>query len=291
MKEKDGLLFDSRGIVDSERIIYTPSGFAKTSLLHLQEAGTLKAKKQHTSARQDLASYLFFIVDEGSGTLEYGGETYQLERDDCVFIDCQKSYAHSTHEALWKIRWVHFYGPNMSAIYDKYVSRGGKCCFRAREGENFRAAVRMLYDLACCDDHIRDMKIHERLSHLLVLLMEASGFEIESGGEGKTAYLQAVKDYLDNHYTQKITLDDLAARFFINKYYLLEIFKRQYSMGIGQYLIHLRITKSKGLLRFTDQTLEQISYACGMNSPQYFSRIFKKVEGVSPSEYRKNWAK
>lgn len=291
MAQRDGLLFEGEGSVDSERIIYTPSAFAKTSLLHLQEVGKLKAKKRHTSSRRDLSSYLFFIVEEGSGTVEYGGESYRLARNDCAFIDCQKSYAHSTDENLWKIRWVHFYGPNMSAIYDKYISRGGKCCFEARDAKAFYAIIRTLYALASSTDYIRDMKIHEKLSSLLVLLMEESGFELESGVEGKTAHLQAVKDYLDSHYTEKITLADLSARFFINKYYLLEIFKRQYGMGVGQYLIHLRITKSKGLLRFTDQTLDQISYACGMNSPQYFSRMFKKVEGVSPSEYRKNWVK
>ncbi len=279
------------GVVDSKRIIYTPSDFARSSLLHLQEVGSLVARLPHTSARSGLASYLFFIVDEGEGEVEYGGERYHLKRDDCFFIDCRHPYLHRTDKCLWRIRWAHFYGPNMGAIYDKYVSRGGRPVFRAKEADALRAIVDTLYDVASGTGHVKDIEIQERLSALLVLLMQASGYEREDGWVGKTAELQRIKEYLDGHYTEKITLDALQERFFINKYYLLEIFKREYGMGIGQYLIHMRITKSKGLLRFTDKTVEEIAYASGMNSPHYFSRIFKRIEGVSPSEYRKIWVK
>ena len=163
--------------------------------------------------------------------------------------------------------------------------------FHAKDGDAYREVLEKLYSIASGAGYVKDMQIHEKLSALLVLLMSASGYERENEPVGKSAELQSVKDYLDSHYTEKITLDALAEQFFINKYYLHEIFKREYGMGIGQYLIHLRITKSKGLLRFTDKTAEEIAYACGMSSPHYFSRMFKKIEGVSPSEYRKSWVK
>ena len=62
--------------VESTRILYTPSSFAKSSLLHLQEAGELQAKMPHTNQRSNLASYLFFIVLHGEGTLTYEGNAY-----------------------------------------------------------------------------------------------------------------------------------------------------------------------------------------------------------------------
>ncbi|MEY8330545.1 AraC family transcriptional regulator [Lachnospiraceae bacterium 48-33] len=77
--------------------------------------------------------------------------------------------------------------------------------------------------------------------------------------------------------------------FFINKYYLLRLFKEQYGFTINDYIIWLRITKSKQLLRFSDMTVEQIAYECGINSPNYFARMFKKIEEISPAEYRKLW--
>ena len=73
----DTSLFEGT-LVESERILYTPSTFARTNLIHLQECGRLKALSPHTSHRENLASYLCFIVLEGSGTLEYDQKHYTL---------------------------------------------------------------------------------------------------------------------------------------------------------------------------------------------------------------------
>ena len=78
-------------LVSANRILYTPSAFAKSSLPHLQEIGTLKAQKPHTSRRENLSSYLFFIILSGSGTLEYDGSSCALHTGDCVFLDCHRA--------------------------------------------------------------------------------------------------------------------------------------------------------------------------------------------------------
>ena len=111
--------------VSSSRIIYTPSTFARTSLLHLQEVGSLQAVHPHTSQREDLVSFLCFIVLSGKGELSYEGQTYKLSEGDCVFIDCRKAYSHSTSDDLWALQWCHFYAPSLPAVYEKYKERGG----------------------------------------------------------------------------------------------------------------------------------------------------------------------
>lgn len=89
--------------VSSSRIIYTPSTFARTSLLHLQEVGSLQAVHPHISQREDLVSFLCFIVLSGEGELSYEEQTYQLGEGDCVFVDCRKAYSHSTSDNLWSL--------------------------------------------------------------------------------------------------------------------------------------------------------------------------------------------
>ena len=289
--KSDKLFLNNSSAVDSNRIIHTPSDFAKNTLFYLQETGNLVAKRQHVSSRDNLQSYLFFIVEKGSGTLKYCGETYNLSQSDCVFIDCSKPYSHCTSNDLWKLRWVHFNAHNMAEIYEKYTARGGKACFFTHNASQYTALLSHLCEVASSTSYVRDMKINEKLSGLLVLLMEETQtLDINVSG-AKSAELQIVKEYLDENFTQKITLDDLGSKFYINKFYLLEIFKKQYGMGINEYIIHLRITTAKRLLRFTTKTVEDIAFECGMNSLHYFSRIFKKVEGLSPSEYRKSWVK
>ena len=65
---------------------------SRTSLLHLQEVGSLQAVHPHVSQREDLVSFLCFIVLSGEGELSYEEQTYQLGQGDCVFIDCRKAY-------------------------------------------------------------------------------------------------------------------------------------------------------------------------------------------------------
>ena len=87
-------------VVTSDRILYTPSNFARTSLLYLQEIGSLQVHKPHSTGRSNLSSYLFFTVTDGEGELICEGRTYSLRTGDCVFIDCRKQYAHSSSEKL-----------------------------------------------------------------------------------------------------------------------------------------------------------------------------------------------
>lgn len=295
--------------VRSSRIIYTPSAFARSSLLHLQETGTLQALKSHKSERAGLHSCLFFTVLSGFGRLVYGGRIHELWPGDCVFIDCRKPYSHETggngpaagkekacrgaeqnaKDALWSLQWCHFYGPNMNAIYQKYQERGGGPVFHPSDPTGYRNILTELFQIAGSADYVRDMRIQEKLSSLLVLLMEDAWDPQQTVSDAPEPMdIQQVKEYLDANYMRKITLDELASRFFINKYYLLTLFKDRYGVTVNAYLNQMRVTYVKQQLRFTDRTAESLAAELHIE-PAYLSRLFKKVEGVSPSEFRKSW--
>ena len=277
-------------LVTTRRILYTPSAFARTSLLHLQETGFLEARKPHTSRRKNLSSYLFFQVLSGHGTLEYGGEILSLDTGDCVFLDCRRPYSHRASDELWQLKWVHFYGPNMGSIYDKYTERGGRPCFHPSNPASYSMILDELYEIASSEDHVRDMRIFEKLASLLTLLMEQSwNPESRQHISVKKQNLQNIKEYLDQHYMEKINLDDLAEMFYINKFYLTRIFREQFGTSVNSYLLQVRITHAKQLLRFTDRTIEEIAGECGVADASYFSRMFRKVEGISPGEFRRTW--
>lgn len=277
-------------LVSSRRIVYTPSPFAKEALLHLQETGSLKATKPHTSMRSGLSSFLFFIVRSGSGSLSYEGRDYPLEAGDCIFLNCRERYSHTTAEDLWELLWAHFDAVSMPGIYKKYRERGGSPVFHPRDLSPFVSCLEALYAAAGSDDYIRDMRINEILARLLCLLMGESWHPENGGSQGtKTETAVLVREYLDGHYAERITLDDLAGRYFVNKYYLTRIFRDRYGTTIMGYLSSLRISEAKRLLRFTDLTLEAIGQRVGIPDANYLSRLFTRVEGVSPSIYRRSW--
>ena len=280
-------------LATSERVIYTPSVFARENLLYLQEAGSLKATRPHTSSRQGLSSFLFFIVVSGSGTLRSGGRTWELHPEDCVFLNCSDPYSHTTSRDLWELKWVHFYSSSMPGIYSKYVERGGETVFWPKDLQAFSECLDRIYELASSDDHIRDMRINEMLARLLMLLMEESWHPEKAPSSGAAALkrqsIGEIRSYLDAHFADKVSLDDLAERFFINKYYLARLFREQYGTSIGSYITGLRISRAKELLRFTDMTVEAVGAAVGMQDANYFSRAFRRVEGMTPGEYRRSW--
>lgn len=315
VKSMHSNLFTSSPSVQSSRILYTPSPFARSSLLHLQEVGSLSAIRPHTSKREKLQSYLCFMVEDGEGELVYEGKKYELRSGDVVFIDCRKAYRHSTgmnpNAGLWSLRWCHFYGPSMPAIYAKYCERGGLPVIRgadvsvdlARGADmgrrddvscgadvsQYAAILTDIYTLASSSDYIRDMRINGKLNDLLTLLMESSWHREAHTNAPKKMEISRVKSFLDEHYKEKLSLESVASHFFIDKHYLARLFKEQYGVTLVTYLQQVRITHAKRMLRFTDKSIEEIGLECGIGELNYFSRVFKKLEGVSPSEFRRVW--
>lgn len=281
---------DTSPIVSSDRVLYTPTSFAKSALLYLQEIGSLQAEQPHTSSRTHLSSYLFFCVNSGAGELDYQGRKHGLTVGDCVFIDCQQPYSHNTDTDLWSLSWIHFSGVTMQDIYRKYQERGGRPVFHPENITAFVELHKSLFTLASSDDYIRDMRINSVLNELLMLLMNESWHPTEQSSTAlKKQNLDPIRDYLDTHYIEKVSLDALADRFFISKFYLTHVFKEQFGVSVNTYVQNLRITKAKHLLRFTNHKIEDIGYQCGFGAPHYFSRIFKQIEGITPSEFREKW--
>lgn len=98
----------------------------------------------------------------------------------------------------------------------------------------------------------------------------------------------AVKRYIDLHFKETLTLEQLAEESHINKYYLSHAFKREYGVSPINYMINKRIEESKYLLAETDLSLSQIAQLLGFSSLSYFSQVFRRTQSVTPMEYRKN---
>ena len=127
---------------------------------------------------------------------------------------------------------------------------------------------------------------------IAVLRLQPEGPVVSSPARHSNPKYQKVDEvahYIVEHCTERISLEDLAGRFYINKFYLTRIFREQFGVSINAYLLSLRITHAKQLLRFTDFSIEKIGIQSGMKDANYFSRMFKKVEGISPGEYRRQW--
>lgn len=125
---------------------------------------------------------------------------------------------------------------------------------------------------------------------LVIRLMRSTSLTVSTEDEiaGGNHQCAAVKRYIDLHFKESLSLEQLAAKAHMNKYYLAHTFKAEYGTSPINYMITRRIIESKYLLAETDLSLAQIAQMLGFSSPSYFSQAFRKAQGISPADYRKN---
>lgn len=276
--------------IKSSRIIYTPSIFAKENLLYLQEIGEKTDYIPHSSIHDNLESYLFLIINDGSGYITSDNDKRLVVKDDIVFLDCTSKFSLlSDDKDLWSFSWIHFNGPTMKEIYKKYIDRANEYCFKCKDINSFNVIYKRILDLAMSSEYAKDMMINEQLSSLLTLLMK-NNYNQKITISYKDSYsLNNIYNYLKDNFLTFTSLDDLANKFNINKYYLTRIFKSTYNISIVSYILNLKINHSKELLRFSNDSIEEVALKSGFNDSNYYTRTFKKLEMITPLAYRKQW--
>jgi AraC-like DNA-binding protein len=106
-------------------------------------------------------------------------------------------------------------------------------------------------------------------------------------------YSQAVRDclnYINFHYSEPLSLETLAGRFSVNKNYLSSRFHTEVRQTVTEYINQTRIQHAAELLGKTALSIQEIAEQCGFTDGNYLTRIFKKIHGMTPNEYRKSLA-
>ena len=104
-----------------------------------------------------------------------------------------------------------------------------------------------------------------------------------------TLRIDLVLAYLQEHMAEKLTLDQIAAEFYISKYYLSHCFKAATGFSVGQYLINTRILEARRMLQDGGR-VAQVGEAVGFHSNEHFIRTFTKLTGISPKQYARQFA-
>lgn len=94
-------------------------------------------------------------------------------------------------------------------------------------------------------------------------------------------------DYIREHFRESITLEDVAAGCYVDKFYLSHLFARHEGMSVGKYILMLRVDESMKLLRETNMSVQAIAELVGFEDMSYFCRMFKKAVTMTPLQYRR----
>lgn len=98
--------------------------------------------------------------------------------------------------------------------------------------------------------------------------------------------MEYVRDYIESHYMEDITLQDAAAQVHYSDAYFCRFFKQNFDKNFIMYLSELRVEKAKELLSDVSVNVKDVGQRVGIQDSSYFTKVFKRVTGVTPSEYR-----
>jgi len=114
---------------------------------------------------------------------------------------------------------------------------------------------------------------------------EALGRKSDKGDIEKAVY--AVSEYISTHFAEDIPLDMLSRRFAVSSGQLSRKFKAVMGIGLNEYIRYIRVLNAEKLLRNSVVSITEIAGQCGFRDSNYFSTVFKKATGVTPSHYRR----
>ena len=138
------------------------------------------------------------------------------------------------------------------------------------------------------DDYIEkpvDIEKLESTIHRFLHEEDSVGKSYKRDSEGK---IERVKDYLERNFDKRVSLRDAADLIFLSPKYLSRLFKEITGTGFNQYRLTAKMEKAKQILAETGLTVDEISYRLGYKNMESFIRMFKKIVGMTPTEYRES---
>lgn len=142
-----------------------------------------------------------------------------------------------------------------------------------------------------------EVMVKAKLLELLVLLRREFFPPAENGDGKNSAYalhaggIERAIDFMDKNFAGAVTLEEIAREAYMPRTYFCAVFKKLNGMTPWQYINIRRIDEALALLKHSDDTVLKIAVRCGFNNTANFNRIFKKITGLTPAEYRKSLQK
>lgn len=285
-------LFTTEGVTDSERVLHTPGEFVRKNLLYVQEVGKLKSLQPHKSQRENLDSFLFFMVLSGEGTLTIGENEHKVRKGNCALISCMNYYAHeSSRKNPWELMWVHFNGSVSPAYFNLFLEQNGQQnIFLPDSTKQFENIIEKLMEY----QKQKDLEAELLSGDMLIRLLNESLLTVmkrsKESQETSLTECREIRETVNGHYQEEDLMEVLSDRYDMEEEILDSRFQKAYGITLRDYILNRRFTAAKELLRFTVKPVKEIIVESGIKNEDLFRRLFQDGEGMTAEEYRMKWA-
>ncbi|MHA5220019.1 AraC family transcriptional regulator [Dysosmobacter sp. Phy] len=240
----------------------------------------------------------FYILLQGNIVYELNGYQYMLQPGDILSIN-----KHSLHRPIvlpsvcYERIYIHIspdyicpYMVSFSSLFSLFKSDSRPASHLIRldsSQQSIHASVLLELESAI---HAKNGSTIDKLIMHLMFIYSLSYLDGTSGlqkGEKIDGRLLPIIDYIENHYTDHIKLDDLSKEFFISKYHLCHTFKETMGFTLINYVNFKRVRKAMDLIK-SQVPIVEVCYSVGFSNYSNFYNIFKKFVGIGPNEYAKS---
>ncbi|MDD3428617.1 MAG: AraC family transcriptional regulator [Oscillospiraceae bacterium] len=238
----------------------------------------------HSTPHTHPFAELFYVIS-GKGSFIVEDEVFEVHEDDFVIVNPNVMHTESSLDkspleyivlGVAGLSFL-FNDVNTHSLFNYHIHRANflfylKALLSEVEngGENSDVARQNLFELL-----LINMMRYAHVSFSVATVQKAD------------RECSIAKRYIDAHFKENISLDDLAALTHTNKYYLAHSFTKTFGTSPINYLQEKRIAESKSLLSSTNHSISQIAQIMGFSSPSYFTQVFTKAMGQSPGQYRR----
>lgn len=263
----------------------------------------------HTNSRPDTFHWHSYFeitcVRKGCGHYFVNGQEYAMEPGDIIIFNNVEPHGWKLlgedMDLLVMVFSPEFVAEKLSVFDTEYlkpfVERGSN--FKNRIGQEeplsaeIRKSIQEIYEEWETKKEGYPLMIKANVLRILTMLIRTYQDKSKSGEmlkEKKNAMkrLEQAFSYMDSHYSEKITLDEVAAVAYMSSNYFSSYFRKVTNVSFSEYVTRLRISHARELLRDTDKSVTEIALECGFHNISNFYRLYKKYVGKAPREQNKN---
>lgn len=233
---------------------------------------------------------VIFITD-GKGRVLINGEEKEVCRGDLVIYNAGVTHRErADRDDPFTMLFLAYDGLKLTALpQNSLIPASGECIFRTGDmyGAFSDALGAIIRELEGEEPFYTEVVqgMSETLIHLILRLISRAPDSPGIIGTGRI--IDSALAYIDTHYSEKISLEAIAAACYTNKYHLSHIFTQEEGMSVWKYILKKRILSSTVLLADGRLSVEDVAALVGFGDPGYYCRVFKSSTGMTPSAWRR----
>ncbi len=224
-----------------------------------------------------------YIFTEGKGEISAKGKSYSVMPYYACYLpkNTPHKYYHSSKK--FKSWWISFGGYDVERLFEIFKINDF-CVFNIQESNKLLHIIEKIYNCLIKDKLYGNYYASAMLYEFFVEFYKCTKKLPNKKISNKS--LEKVISFIENEYSNKITLNTLCKVSQLSEGYLCRLFKQYFNMRPLEYLNKKRIQQSKILLNTSHLSIETIAENVGFNTPSYYTKLFRINEGMTPSEFR-----